>query len=61
MLTDKVIKSSSTSKIIVSVCFVAIVTLAAYNWIVSPQTAYLHAAQQYEMMVGNAGKKTAVI
>ena len=59
MLTDKIVKSSSTSKFIVSVSFVAIVTLATYNWIVSPQTRYLHAARQYQMIVGNAGKKTA--
>ena len=61
MLTDKIVKCSSTSKIIVSVSFVGIVTLAAYNWIVSPQTGYLHAAKQYERMVGDAGKKTEFI
>jgi len=61
MLTDKIVKCSSTSKIVVSVSFVAIVTLATYNWIVSPQTGYLHAARQYEMIVGNAGKKTTFI
>lgn len=61
MLTDKIVKCSSTSKIVVSVSFVAIVTLATYNWIVSPQTGYLHAARQYEMIVGSAGKKTTFI
>ena len=61
MLTDKIVKCSSTSKIIVSVSFVAIITLATYNWIVSPQTGYLHAARQYERIVGNAGKKTTFI
>ena len=61
MLTDKIVKCSSTSKVIISVSFVAIVTLATYNWIVSPQTGYLQAARQYETIVGNAGKKTEVI
>ena len=61
MLTDKIIKCSSTSKFVISVSFVGIVTLATYNWIVSPQTRYLHAARQYKTMVGNAGKKTAFI
>ena len=61
MLTDKIVKCSSTSKVVISVSFVAIVTLATYNWIVSPQTGYLHAARQYEMIVGNAGKKTTFI
>ena len=61
MLTEQIVKSSQTSKIAISVCIVGIVGLATYNWIVSPQTGYLHAARQYEKMVANAGKKTQVI
>ena len=61
MLTEQIIKSSPTSKVAVSVCLVAIVGLATYNWIVSPQTSYLYAARQYEKMVDNAGKKTQII
>ena len=61
MLKDKLIKSSQSSKIMVSVSIVGIVALAAYNWTVSPLTTYLHAAELYESVMSNAQKKAAMI
>jgi len=58
MLMDKFIKSSPNSKIVVSVSAIAVVTLMAYGWIVSPQISYLHAAQQHKAMNLNAEQKT---
>jgi Tfp pilus assembly protein PilO len=57
MLKDKLIKSSQSSKIIVSVTIVAIVSVAAYNWAVSPLTTYLNAAQLHETVMGNAQER----
>ena len=64
MLPEKLAKSSpvsKVSKVFVAVSIVGIVAIAAYSRIVSPQTAYLHAAQQHEMMLRTAGKKAATI
>jgi len=61
MLIEKVAKSSRETRIIVSLSTIAIVAIATYNWIVSPQTNCLYAAKQYEVMVDNAGKKSTVI
>ena len=58
MLTDKFIKSGPGSKMFVSVSTIAIVTLATYSWIVSPQISYLHAARQQKVMNRNAEQKT---
>ncbi len=38
-----------------------LVGFSAFNWIISPQTAYLRAARLYENMLGDAGKMTTVI
>ena len=40
---------------------VILVSLMAFNWIISPQTTYLRAARLYENMLGDAGKMTTVI
>ena len=61
MLTDKLIKSSPSSRIFASASTIAIVTLLTYSWVVSPQVSYLHAAQQHKAMSGNAEKKTISI
>ncbi len=61
MLTEKLFKSSPVSKVFIVVSIAGIVAIAAYNRIVSPQTAYLHAAQQHEVMLNTAGKKVAKI
>jgi hypothetical protein len=61
MLTDKLIKSSPSSKIFVSVSTIAILTLTAYSWIVSPQISYLHAAQQHKTIARDTAEKAAGI
>ena len=61
MLTDKLIKSSPSSKIFVSVSTIAIVTLATYSWVVSPQVSYLHAAQQYKVIAHSTAQKATSI
>ncbi len=61
MLKDKLIKSSQSSKIIVSITIVAIVSLGAYNWVVSPLTTYLHASQRHESVMNDARQRTARI
>ncbi len=61
MLTDKLIKSSPSSRIFASASTIAIVTLLTYSWIVAPQVNYLHAAQQHKAMSGNAEKRTISI
>lgn len=61
MLKDKLIKSSQSSKIIISITIVAIVSVAAYNWIVSPLTTYLHASQLHETVMESAQQRAARI
>jgi len=61
MLKDKLIKSSWSSKIIISITIVAIVSMAAYNWIVSPLTTYLHASQLHETVMNSARQRAARI
>ena len=61
MLKDKLIKSSQSSKIIVSITIVAIVSVAAYNWIVSPLTTYLYASQLHETVMNSARQKAVRI
>ena len=61
MLTERIMKVSSRSKIFISALVVIIVGTVTYRWAVWPQTSHLHAAQQHKMMMENAGKKTTVI
>ena len=61
MLNSNIVKSGPTTKVIVAVSFVSIVALAAYNWVISPQIAYLNAAEQYKSIVGGAGAKSTII
>lgn len=61
MLTEQIMKSSPLSRIIVSVSMVILIGLAAYNWAVSPQTAYLHASQQYNEMNDTVQRKTVML
>lgn len=61
MLIDKALKSSPSTKVIIAVSVIAIVGFATYNWVVSPQVTYLHAAEKYKVIVGSAGEKTTVI
>ena len=57
MLTDKLIKSSPSSRIFISVATVAIISILTYGWIVSPQINYLHAAQRQKTMAHSTKQK----
>ena len=61
MLMDKLTTLSRNSKILIIFSTAAIVAMLTYDWIVAPQKTYLHAAQQQQVMMSNAGKKTVVI
>ena len=61
MIGEKVLKSGPTSKVVIAVSSIAIAGLAAFNWFVSPQMAYLHATEKYETMIGSAGEKGVMI
>lgn len=61
MLNSNIIKSGPATKIIVGVSFISIVALATYNWVISPQIAYLQAAEQYKVIIGGAGAKSTII
>ncbi|MHC4192465.1 MAG: hypothetical protein ACYSUB_22820, partial [Planctomycetota bacterium] len=54
-------KSSRSSRIAFSAAIIIIVAVAAYNWMVAPHTEYLHAAQQYEHMMGDVAMKNKLI
>jgi len=61
MLMNALAKSSRSSRVAFSAAIVGIFTVAVYNWMVSPYTKYLHAAQQYELMVSDVAKKKQII
>ena len=61
MLTEKFIKSSPTSKLLFSISTIIIVAVSAYNWVVSPQTSLLHAAQRHRVMMSSATEKATMI
>jgi Tfp pilus assembly protein PilO len=61
MLMNALAKSSRSSRIAFSAAVVIIVAVAAYNWMVAPHTKYLHAAQQYELMMGDMARKNKII
>ena len=61
MAANKLLKTSSSSKIIISISIIGIISLASYSWIVSPQTCNLHAVQQQQLMRSSTGQKTTMI
>lgn len=60
-LTETIMKSSQVSRIIISTSIVAVVGLLTYNWAVSPQASYLHAAQQYETVSLDVDKNIKIM
>ena len=60
-LTETIMKSSQVTRIIISASIVAAVDLLTYNWAVSPQASYLHAAQKYETLSQDIDKKTKIM
>lgn len=61
MFTDALVKSSRSSRIVLSVVIVAILTAAAYNWMLAPHTGYLHAAQQYGSVADDVARQNKII
>lgn len=60
-LTETIMKSTQTSRIVVSVSIVISFGLMIYSWIVSPQVSYIQAAQRYETLSDSMEKKVADI
>jgi Tfp pilus assembly protein PilO len=61
MLINSLAKSSRSSRITLSAAIVVIVTVAAYNWLVSPHTKYLYAVHQYRVLADEMTKKSQAI
>lgn len=61
MFTDALVKSSRSSRIVLSVVIVAILTAVAYNWILAPHTRYLHAAQRYGCVADDVARQNKII
>ena len=61
MLLNAFAKSSRSSRIAFSAAIIAITAVAAYNWMVSPHTKYLHAVQQYKLMTSDIARKNQII
>ncbi len=60
-LTETIMKSTQTSRIIVSASIVISFGLIIYSWIVSPRASYIQAAQRYETLSDNMETKVANI
>ncbi|UCC23014.1 MAG: hypothetical protein JSW23_02785 [Planctomycetota bacterium] len=61
MLMNTLTKSTRSSRIAFSAAIIIIVAAAAYNWMVAPHTRYLHAAHQYELMIGDMARKNKIM
>ena len=61
MLMDIFVKSKRSSRITVLAVSAAIPLLAIYNWIVAPHSTYLHAAENYEVVMSDVAKQNSVI
>ena len=61
MLIDNLAKLNRSSRNAVSAALIIIAAIAMYNWIVTPHTTCLFAAQRYESVVGNIAKKNKLI
>ena len=61
MLIDAFAKSSRTSRIGFSAAIIGIMTIAVYNWLVSPHAQLLQAAQQYEIVMGDKARKNKIL
>ena len=61
MLNNNIIRSGPTTRVIIAVSFISIVALAAYNWVISPQITYLHAAEQYRSIITGGGVRSTII
>jgi Tfp pilus assembly protein PilO len=60
-LLDDFIKLNKTSRYTISAALIIIALLGAYNWVISPHTRYLSAAQQYEQVLNDRAKTNKII
>jgi len=61
MLFGNFAKLNRPSRNTVFVALIVIATMAIYNWLIVPQTAYLAAAQQYKSIADNFKNRSKVI
>lgn len=61
MINNSSLKTGSRTKVFAPVAMAVIVSIAIYNWSISPQTAYVKAAQQYEQIAKDTEHKTLVL
>jgi len=60
MILDEFIKLSRSSRNTVFAVLIVIASIAVYNWMIAPHTAYLFAAQQYECATENLARKNTI-
>ena len=61
MANKNMLQSGPKAKWFFSLAMVIITSMAVYNWAISPQTAYLNAAQHYERVAKNTEQKTEIL
>lgn len=61
MLLEKLPKTSRSSKTMLSGLVVMLVAFFTFDWIVSPQLTYLHAAERYIGMIDYTGQKLELV
>ena len=61
MANKSILRSGPRAKIYLSLAVVIITSMAVYNWAISPQTAYLDAAQHYERVARKTEQKTEIL
>jgi len=60
-LTETIMKSTKTSRVIISASIVISFGLMTYSWVVSPQATFIQAAERYETLSGNMEKKVLMV
>ena len=61
MLNEKMTQTSPKASVALLGAIFVIAGMAVYNWTVSPQTTYLHAARQYEKIANDAKQRTLIL
>jgi Tfp pilus assembly protein PilO len=61
MVDNSMLKTGSGTKLFALVATVIMVSMAIYNWAISPQTRYIKAVQQCEIVAKNTEQKKLVL
>lgn len=61
MFLDEFAKLSKASHYTISAALLTITVIAIYNWVISPHTRYLSAAQKYEQVLDERSKTNKII